>query len=355
MLEGEHEQPSKGALFGVIEDDLFAIKSQEGYSINILLQDIAKKDPDFAQALRMKIDEAPSQAIADAIAETAYITYSVMNAHREIENPFSSENTKYRPHNEAQDTLSTHWEYNHFKEYLLSLTEGQEFLPIDRHPNSIELSEGWHQTLDQMRKDSQDGIERWALVGFKDDKKSLYLPAIAAQGLPDHVPASVMSNEVHKAKNTAGIMGLVGDIHTHPRELKESIWGKFINGSKKDIARFSAGDLYTLLVPSRWGSFISIVDGDENLFAFRTRTTNDIGINSAFFNQESFERYWYQENGFVYKGNVQQFGAQRVIPVSPNANVWKVNTDIAERHNLVLYRGKIGENLEKVFPQSKKE
>lgn len=253
------------------------------------------------------------------------------------------------------------WNYHLFREYLLSLTRGKDFLlPVDQYPNAIELSNDWHEVLDKMRTDSRDGHERWALIGYKEDRRGIYLPTIAAKGLPDHVPAEVMLEERDRAKVKAGITGLLGDLHSHPKGLVKDIWGAsfedlFDELFKEDseIAIFSAGDLYCMVIPGSFNLMRGVVQGRENLFAFRTRESTDLGISQNVFRQDAFEKYWYEKNRFRYLGNVKNFGVRRIQALTSHADPWNVNTGIAERHKLVLYKGSSGANLTKVFSPNK--
>ena len=255
--------------------------------------------------------------------------------------------------------LPRNWDYSHFREYLLALTRGKNFLlPVGQYPDSIQLNGGWDEALKKMRKDTIDGYERWALVGFKEDRRSLYLPTIAARGLPDHVPGKLQMEEIDKARVKAGIIGFVGDIHSHPKDLVEEIWFRAFTdldelvGWDLDRAIFSAGDLYRIVVPDSDILMMGLVEGQENLFAFRTRESTDLGVSRDALPQEAFEKYWYERNGFRYLGSVKEYGAKRVQAITPTADRWVVNTEIAERHKLVLYRGSSGTNLTKVFTSS---
>lgn len=259
------------------------------------------------------------------------------------------------------------WKYETFRQYLLALarrytdhktsiqlTKGPigyrnpEFtLPIDQYPKEIELSLDWHEILDKIRKDSEDGVERFSVIGTKDSERGVYIQAVAAQGLPDNVPAEVISAELQKAIDKYRMTTIIGDIHSHPRSLLERMWGDVLPSNR---GRFSAGDLYRMVIPNSNIRMMVVVEGNDNVFAFRTKGTTNTGFSQQFFNQDSFEKYWYERNGFRYLGPVEKFGANRVIPVSPTADGWNVNLGIAERHKLVIYRGYSGQNLKREFP-----
>lgn len=245
------------------------------------------------------------------------------------------------------------WQYPYFREYLLALTRGKDFLlPINQYPNKIQLSNQWHETLDRMRRDTLDGKEKWSLIGFKDDRRSLWLPTAPVTGEASFVGWEHMSKQIDRAKEKEGITELLGDIHTHPSWYEKKIWGPF-KKRNSNVARFSAADLYTILLPSRYRPIIGVVEGNDNLFAFRTRSTRTIAPWQYPNNQDEFERYWYTRGGFVYKGSVREYGADRAVPISADASGWKVNTLIADHHDLVFYRGQSGKDLNLVYKPNK--
>jgi len=224
------------------------------------------------------------------------------------------------------------WNYEtHFREYLLLLSRtgksGLEF--FSNFPQVIELNRIWHKTLNEMRKATQDGKERWALVGFRSDMRTLVLPTVfgigtqgdLGGGIPASVPSDVMQKEIDKAREKTGIVGLVGDIHTHPRT----------NKGLQTTRGFSVADFYCLLVPERFFPMTAVVEPDVNFFVFKTRESADIPVNSKVFTQKDFEEYWH---GATDK------------PIS----VRDLNRRIVEKHNLVLYEGKPGSDLEKIYP-----
>lgn len=237
------------------------------------------------------------------------------------------------------------WTYDQFREYLLALTRGPEFLlPSVEYPDEIQLSEDWQEILGRMGEETKDGFERWALVGFKADKRALYLSEISAKGTKIHVPSEVMEETLDRAKSQLHIVNLVGDVHTHPHH-PFSLPGSI---------DFSAGDLYTLLAATQYGqrekSMIMVLEDGSIAAAFRARDTDISSIKMNIFSEESFEKYWYEKNGFRYKG-LEEFRSDPFAMIDPRASNGKVNLDIAARHKLVLYKGKINQPLIRQFPQ----
>lgn len=269
------------------------------------------------------------------------------------------------PVSKKEKNISEVWDYNRFREYLLLLTKGENsLLSIDQYPQAVALSEDWHSLLNKMREDSVDGIERWALIGYKKGKEAIYLPTVAAKGLPYDVSVEGMAESRHKAITQVGITGLLGDIHSHPIALEKENGRKLFIKSPElfeggvfevgpSARSFSAGDLYSMFVPGNHKLVMGLVAGDENLFAFRTRETTGLGIGAYFLSQETFEKSWYEKYGFQYFSNVNEFGASGIKQVRPDASNWSVNLGIAETYKLVLYKGDAGKNLVKVFSPSK--
>lgn len=234
------------------------------------------------------------------------------------------------------------WDYERFRNYLLGLTRGRNFLlPIDQYPNKIELSTGWHDLFNQMRRESaRDHLERYALIGFKDDRRALYLPTLSVRGHHNQVTGEVITNEISRARTKAGITGLVGDIHSHPRII-------FDSGS----ASFSPTDLYSVLLPRVHRFVIGVVEPHMVIFAFNTRETADLGVDPAFLNHESFTKFWIEKYGFVNNGDIT-----KIESVSPRNlySLWDINLGIAERHKLVFYRGVIDDDLIRAYPPTSK-
>ncbi len=230
------------------------------------------------------------------------------------------------------EPLSVSWTYKQLRDYLLSLTRGRSaLLPTDQYPDTLTLSSDWLETFRNMKVESQDGFERWALVGYRNDRKSILLQTTPSKGLDDRVPAEIIQETVGRAKVTAGITGLLGSIHTHPAEIleKRRFWGL----KREELwhrAAFSPADMYWLIRPEQFFPFKVVVGGNDTLIAFLTRESEVLPISSAIFPQEAFSNYWRQQ---------AQSGLE-------------MNKAIARRHKLVLYnRAYPKTHLNKIFPE----
>lgn len=232
------------------------------------------------------------------------------------------------------------WTYEHFREYLLALGRGNEFLlPINQYPDIINLSEEWHSTIEDARKKTAEtGYEHFFNVGTKHEARTVHLPTNPRVGNQGSIPSDVQSGLLSDYVRI-GVNSIPGDIHSHP---------------SSDHAEFSLGDLYRLLYPNSKNLFIGVVEGNENLFAFRTKGSRNTGLDSTVLNQGTFAKYWYEQNGWEFKGYNPKTGAEMARPNNRDVtSVWQLNLKVARRHNLVLYSGDAKTELVKVFPTTK--
>jgi hypothetical protein len=254
------------------------------------------------------------------------------------------------------------WEFeSHFREYMILLArKGKDGLEsIENFPKIIQLNNVWHETLDKMRDETRDGYERWTPIGFREDMRNLILPSVFAIGkqrsdisksVRAKVTYEVINKEFQRAKKRTGIVGLVGDIHSHPRHLNARNLHERITrelfGSTRLTSRgggFSAGDLYNMVTQDQFPLVMAVVDGKENFFGFKTRESKNIPVQSILFNKETFEKYWYEKFGIKLSGEVG-------IRVSVGYRTVNLNKAIAHEHNLVLYKGHSKADLKRIFP-----
>lgn len=249
------------------------------------------------------------------------------------------------------------WSYDgYFKEYLLLLAaKGPVALEKTKmFPERIELGKIWHQTLNHMRKTTfSDGKEKWAFAGVKAEKRGIFLPTIPISGTRDYVPAETMKKMMDWARNKPGIVDFLGDIHSHPTDLAESLSQKIVSfvSDKHDLIEvFSAGDFYSFITwPGMY--FMGVVARDHNIFAFKAKESTGLGVSRDGFTQDNFEKYWCEKFGYKYLGSAEKFGAFRAIPISPTASQTRMNIEIARKHGLLIYQGKANKDLVKIFPR----
>ena len=143
--------------------------------------------------------------------------------------------------------------------------------------------------------------------------------------------------EMRRASAAHGIIDLVGDIHSHSRkspDWDEQLMQKLYELNPRKLrAHFSAGDYYTLLHGGGKKAFMGLVEGNYNLFAFKTRQTHSTG-DPFHFTQPAFKNYWNEE----FKRG------------PPTRDSIGMNSAIVKLHNVVLYQGYVGKELVRVHP-----
>lgn len=120
-------------------------------------------------------------------------------------------------------------------------------------------------------------------------------------------------------------------MHTHPHEWW-SMPGHLLSGVKiySLKAFFSIGDLYTLVRSSEQVLFMGLVEGRYNLFAFWSRQTIPLSQNLIGTTREEFTSLWSAKTGDDFA---------------------KTNIAIAQAHSLVLYQGRVDQELKRIFPK----
>lgn len=239
------------------------------------------------------------------------------------------------------------WNYEVYREYLLALSRGREFLlPIEEYPSRIDLSGPWHEVFNQIRAGSHEG---WALLGYEAGQRRLILPRVAEKGLSHSVPHEVMSAGLAKARTKAGITDLVGDAHSHPRPYTDLSWHIPSVETSAGEAAFSLGDLYGFLYDLRMQrpadskrSVMFVAEGNENISAFVTRRSLELVRNNFTGTYEQFAKQWYGRYGWNFKGSkpASEGGGELAEPARADApKVWQINKGVAYHYQLALYRG----------------
>lgn len=213
-------------------------------------------------------------------------------------------------------------------------SKGNEGLEsLEKFPKRIALDTSWHKTIDQMRGETRgDGVERFTVIGFREDSRDFYFPEVAAPGDTHSVPRAVKGDMYWRMWEKYKITSILGDFHTH------------LGGSE-----FSIKDLWGLL--NRLTAPKPFLEGvateHENIFAFRTRETfmvSQIDTTQSSF-KPVFEDYWLEKAGYKYDES-----RVYLVPIKPDADIWKASLGIAEAHRLALYRGKPGQDLIRAYP-----
>lgn len=239
------------------------------------------------------------------------------------------------------------WDYETYREYLLALSRGREFLlPIEDYPSRLELSEPWHEAFNQIRANSHEG---WVLIGYQAGQRRLVIPRVAEKGLSHSVPHAIMSAGLEKARTKTGITDLIGDAHSHPRTSTDLSWN-ILSVLNNEKAAFSLADIYGFLDdlskqrPSDPKiSVMFVAEGDENIAAFATKRSLELVRNNFSGTlYEEFAKKWYERYGWRFEGNepTSQGGGELAEPDRAGApNLWQINKGIAFEYQLALYGG----------------
>jgi len=237
-------------------------------------------------------------------------------------------------HPENKNSTQKIWKYDHFKEYLLSLGKSYAFIEsIKKFPQEIELSDIWHETFNQMRAETLDGKERYIFIATNQDKHSILLPRNSVIGDAAMVHSkSIMEHKIWGMGRNINEMDYIGSIHSHPR-------GNY----------FSAGDLHAL-VYHRYSLIDGLVCESTNSLVFGTKETGNCDFEYLKLDQSPYDfmNYWYYSNGYRVEG-------EYLLKNDGSPAYWedvkKIESLIAKRHNLAIYRGEPNQLLKRVYPQ----
>lgn len=211
------------------------------------------------------------------------------------------------------------WSYNDYRDYLLAISRGEHFLLLlDQYPKEIELSKGWHETLNTMRNGTnKDKTEHVSVVAFSQTARTIYLPSGNASGWEPHQvnPLATML-QIIMAKLDPRIEGYRGMLHSHPsRDTK-------IFGISLPQGRLSAGDIHIALTSPEI-FFVGVADGGINSLAFRTRDSIKPSVP-----QDKFYDLWEREPQLSH-----------------------LDILLTEKYKLALYKGGINQPLKRVSPK----
>lgn len=225
---------------------------------------------------------------------------------------------------EKGPVLPSKWDYETFKQFLLSQVRGKEFLmPLAEFPEEIELSEDWHNVLNILRdKTNKDQIERVAILGYNLNNRALYLPTEDVVEVPWswEKNAPVAQTAVNFQRSLAITRGIdasaMGFLHSHPPDIH--MLGLPIHIS---TGRLSAGDLYHPL--AGLATVAGVADGPINSLAFRTK--------ESVVPRESATAFY-----DLWEGD----------PQHRNLDVL-----IAQKYKLALFKGNINGSLKRTSPK----
>lgn len=228
------------------------------------------------------------------------------------------------------------WIYSHFREYLLNVGRHSNFVEsIHNFPDVIELNPGWHDILNKMRRQTIND-ELYSVISVNQTNQQLLLQENPATANPGQVNHNVIREVRQKVMNSNRVDHIIGDIHSHPGRTDNSY-----------LAGFSAEDMYCLIAEPRI-KLMTVVQGDENLFIFRTKETKPLPLHESIMTQEAFAKKFYEQNGHQYiKSDEYGTLTQRQ---SNSSNNRQLNVDIASAFQIAFYIGKQDQLLKRIYP-----
>ena len=171
------------------------------------------------------------------------------------------------------------WNYEQLKAYLFLLLRKpkETILSLDQFPEIIELPEGLHEVLNQMRDQSLDKHERFSVIGSEQNSHSTYLSATIIKAEIHKVPPEIVLAERNKANKNA--LEVIVTNHSHATD------SDYPNQS------FSAGDLYNIISPNDPSlKAICLAERNINMLAFPSKETA-LGVDPMIFSQDTFVNF----------------------------------------------------------------
>lgn len=216
---------------------------------------------------------------------------------------------------EQSTQIPTVWSYQELKNYLSVVPTDQQSIPsIDQFPEIIHLKQLMHTYFGWMSLRTRIRLsEEYALVSADIQKGDILLPFMPSQGEKCRIQPAVIRRDIMEDKQDG--LTPIGHAHSHIPD-------------QPTPAAFSPDDIYTVVRPNRpFTAFIAVIEGSQEVFAFTTKESNNRSVKPEI-TQEVFRQLWYDKVG----------------------SDWELNLLMAQRYNLALYKGKIGQALIRFYP-----
>ncbi|OGH24114.1 MAG: hypothetical protein A3B47_04575 [Candidatus Levybacteria bacterium RIFCSPLOWO2_01_FULL_39_24] len=175
-------------------------------------------------------------------------------------------------------SLPQKWDFRLLEEYLLALARGPEYLlSKNEYPQEMQINSFMHNVFNRMRSlTRRDGVERWSMMGFKEDKRALYAQKAPVKGKNSEVPLWVISKELTKGR----IKGIepISETHSHPSDIIAEFQHLFLIICGRSIG-FSEDDIYYFL-KRKFLFMDGVATSRNNYLAFKskeTRQLNEVG------------------------------------------------------------------------------
>ena len=247
---------------------------------------------------------------------------------------------------EKSELPKDYWLDYHFRRYITGTTLGkEELLSSGNYPENIEVGSVWHETLNSIRNSALRSERQWAFAGCGKEKDRIRLITGNLQMNPELMEAPELLQLMNDAFEKEKLISKVGDVQTilryRPLFTLLGITRYFqVNHEQPSL---SPTHLYRFLTDKDRPILTAKVDGENNIFVFRTLDTINLDPNDRYITQGVFTNHWY--NSFGYERNAPGLWMPRHL------NGWKgwlITKEIAKSHNLALYISRPDKPLTKV-------
>jgi hypothetical protein len=217
----------------------------------------------------------------------------------------------------------------------ISLYE-QRAVPHTSFPDAVELDSSWHELLNRMRDESRDKKVRFAVGGWHTERRKFLLSRNTRQGQRSFVTPQEWTEAEERAKS----LGI-------PR-LVTTLMGRS-ESSRLRIPFMNPAELFFLVSSAHPIRFLCLADGTHNLAAFAARDTERLGAIGTLRDrtQGAFIERWTRTPAPDEGWRDFLESAEQLFTQEDDSSV---ATEIAQKHKLVLYRGRPDRLLQRTYP-----
>lgn len=237
------------------------------------------------------------------------------------------------------EAYSQKWTYSQLEQYLAltSVRQTGNLIDLNEAPQEIELSSDLHESLNQLRGGNK---ERLLPLGFRRGQDVLCLPTPFKEGTSHSTRGKAKFMEELRREQD---LIVAGTIHSHPTPLIERIVRRFLLFGL-DPTGFSVADFYIWLGPERYHPVKGVVEGDDNLFVFRTKRTPEFTYRKMqSYTKDEFVREWLDRCNIKY---LEMGWGYDLL----SGSIPRLNLEVAQYYKCALYKGKKDQNLKRLHP-----
>lgn len=232
------------------------------------------------------------------------------------------------------------WSYATFRQLLLKFGTDKKGSRLTDVPSSIELNASWHETLNQMRRQHVDGLERFSPVIYNPRKRSIHILNMVATGDNGQVSAETQ-NEVMEKALKQGMTKTIGFKHSHTTMYDFVVLHTYPGPT------FSPTDIYLAVVKRQSMNVELLADDHTNQLLLRTADTKKVAIDNNKVPQEKYVKNITQLYSPLYNGNVEL--SEQGFREADEGN-WQIAIAQCRKYKLALYRGLPNQPLTRVYP-----